>query len=313
MTDVTLSRAGQVNAAGSQDALFLKKFGGQILTAFDENNIMEPLHIVRQIDSGVSARFPATWKASAAYHVPGNRLTGSAIKQNERVINIDDLLVSHTFVYELDQKKNHWDIMSEYSHQLGEALAVTYDQQLLQVLVLAARASATVTGGDGGTVLTNASFGTSGSALGAGLFAMAQAFDEKRIPKSDRYAAFRPAQYYNLAQATDLINKDWGGMGAIATGEIVKVANFTLKETNNLPVSDLSGESTTGHSNTYVGDFSTTVGSAFHRSAVGTVKLMDMAFEKAYLIELQSDLMVAKMAVGHGILRPEAAGEFKTA
>jgi hypothetical protein len=43
-----------------------------------------------------------------------------------------------------------------------------------------------------------------------------------------------------------------------------------------------------------------------HKSAVATVKLLDLGMEAAYDIRRQGTLMVAKYAVGHGSLRPEA-------
>ena len=62
----------------------------------------------------------------------------------------------------------------------------------------------------------------------------------------------------------------------------------------------------------YQGNFSTTVGLVLHKSAVGTVKLMDLATEAAYDIRRQGTLVVAKYAMGHGVIRPEAAVELKT-
>ena len=41
-------------------------------------------------------------------------------------------------------------------------------------------------------------------------------------------------------------------------------------------------------------------------------KLMDLAMESEYDIRRQGSLMVAKMALGHGILRPESAISIKT-
>ena len=55
-------------------------------------------------------------------------------------------------------------------------------------------------------------------------------------------------------------------------------------------------------------------GIVFHRSAVGTVKLKDLAMERARRAEYQADQIIAKYAMGHGGLRPEAVGIFvKTA
>ncbi|MNW00536.1 hypothetical protein D3C71_1960440 [compost metagenome] len=50
------------------------------------------------------------------------------------------------------------------------------------------------------------------------------------------------------------------------------------------------------------------IGLLVHRSAVGTVKLKDMALERARRAEFQADQIIGKYAMGHGGLRPEAAG-----
>ena len=55
--DLTLARPGQVNGAGSADTLFLKLFGGEVLTAFRENNVGLANTMVRNITQGKSAQF----------------------------------------------------------------------------------------------------------------------------------------------------------------------------------------------------------------------------------------------------------------
>ena len=75
MADATILGHGQVNGAGASDALFLKVFGGEVITAFQETNRMQPLHMVRTITSDKSASFPVTHKTIAAYHTPGAELT----------------------------------------------------------------------------------------------------------------------------------------------------------------------------------------------------------------------------------------------
>ena len=74
---------------------------------------------------------------------------------------------------------------------------------------------------------------------------------------------------------------------------------------------DLSSASTTGQNNTYRGDFSTTKAVCIHKSAVGTVKLLDLALESERDARRQGTLMIAKMAVGSDYLRSESAVEIK--
>ena len=311
-TDLILSLPGQNNGAGVSDALFLKLFAGEVLTAFNENNVMKALHRERTIPHGKSASFPVIWKANARYHTPGTAILGdNKILHGEKIINIDDLLISDVTIYDLDDAKNHYEIRGEYSKQVGAALAREYDCKTMRVAILAARAGGNVTGAPGGSTLTDATFGTNGKALAEGIFDCAQAFDEKDVPDNDRVVLVKPAQYYLLAQETDLINKDWGGAGVYADGSILKVANIRIVKTNNLPttvVPDLA----TGEKNSYGGDFSNVVAVAFTRDALGTVKLRDLAVQRSgsdFNIVYQSTLLVAKYAMGHGILRPECAIE----
>jgi len=323
MSNATASRLGLVNNSGTAyEALFLKVFSGEVLTAFSENNVFsDALHTVRTISSGKSAQFPVTGTASAAYHTPGNLLTGGAILHNEKVINIDDLLIAQTFVANIDELMNHYDVRAIYASELGKALAKTYDQNVAKCIANASRASTTLTGGSGGTVLTLASGNTAsanvtGDELAAAIYDIAQAFDERDIPKTDRFVVLPPAEYYKLPEsATRTIDTDYnpGGNGSFASGRVQQIAGMPVIMSNNVPQSNV-GSNPGGSNNTYSGDDSKTIGLVFHKSAVGTVKLLDMTTEISgndYQVMYQGTLMVAKYALGHGTLRPEAAATIK--
>jgi len=308
VANATVLRVGQLNGSGDVDALFLKVFSGEVLTAFAENNVMQDKHFQRTIQSGKSAQFPATWKVSSAFHTPGAELTGQSSNVAERVITIDDLLVADVFIAQIEEAKNHWDFRSVYSFETGRELARSFDRTVQQVLVLAARASATVTGANGGTKLVNPDYDTNASTLAGGIFDAAQKLDEKDIPEDPRFVNLRPAQYYNLVSATTAINRDWGGSGAYAEGKVFRVAGINVVKTNHMPSTNV----TSGPAK-YQGDFTNTVGAVYHPSAVGTVKLLDLTLEAAYDIRRQGTLVVSKYALGHGILRPESSVELATA
>lgn len=55
MTNSIVSRIGQINTAGADDALFLKQFGGEILTEFEQATVFKNRHFVRQIKNGKTA------------------------------------------------------------------------------------------------------------------------------------------------------------------------------------------------------------------------------------------------------------------
>ena len=320
MPNVIMSRPGFDNGVSdgshAQDNFNFKEvYAGEVLTAFEETNVMKDLHLTRTITNGKSASFPAVWKGAARYHVPGTPVLGSnQFKHKERVINIDDLLLADTFVYKLDELKNYYDVRAMYSKEQGAALARKFDEQCLRVAILAARAPGIVGDAPGGSVLKNTAFITDGKVLGEGFFLAAQKFDEKDVPEHERTAVLRPAQYYLAAQTVELINKDWGGQGAYSDGTIVRIAGIPLVKSNNVPSKVVTPED--GTNNTYSGDFTDTVAAIFQKQAIGTVKLMDLAlqvtgedFEAMY----QGTMLVAKMAVGHGYLRPECAIELSKA
>ena len=324
MANATVSRLGLVNNTGTAfDALFLKVFSGEVLTAFARNNIFnEQLHSVRTITSGKSAQFPVTGTATAAYHTPGTPLVGAnQIRAGERIVSIDDLLISQAFISNLDELKNHYDVRATYADELGKALAKTYDQNVAKVIANASRASSTISGPAGGLTLTLPSGNTtsanvSGDEIAAAIYDIAQAFDERDIPPTDRFCVLPPAEYYKLAEsATRTVDVDFNpqGNGSFASGRVQMIAGIPVMMSNNVPQSNVSSNPS-GANNTYSGDDSKTIGLVFHKSAVGTVKLMDMTTEISgsdYGIMYQGTLLVAKYALGHGILRPECAAAIK--
>ena len=324
MANQTSSRLGLVNNSGTNfNELFLKIFSGEVLTAFAQNNIFtEQLHSVRTITSGKSASFPVLGTATAAYHTIGTPLVGAnQILANEKIINIDDMLIAQAVIAKLDELKNHYDVRATYSAELGKALAKTYDQNVAKTICNASRASTTLTGGDGGLVLTLANGNTAtgdvtGDELVAAIYDIAQEFDSRDIPTTDRFCVLPPAEYYKIPEsATRVMNTDFNpqGNGSVAAGNVTQVAGIPVMMSNNVPQSNV-GSNPSGANNTYSGDDSKTIGLVFHKSAVGTVKLQDMTTEISgadYGMMYQSTLLLAKYALGHGILRPECAATIK--
>jgi hypothetical protein len=313
-------------------SLALKVFAGEVLTAFEEKNILMDKHNVRTVKDTNTAQFPAIGGTTAKYHTIGVELLGTAITSAEKTISIDGLLLSDCFIADIDEAMSHFEVRSRYSSEMGYALANAADRNIAYELVKAARATTTIPGGYGGTEISNDKFKIAAGAgaadvteqakaLAAGLFAAAQSMDEKDVPET-RYAMFRPQEYYALAQNVDLINKLYGGLGAYSEGSIVKVAGITILKSNHLP--KLNGTKATydpAGGTTYVAnkeysqyhgaDCSKTIGIVWCPEAVGTVKLMDLQMQSDYLVQRQGTLLVARYAMGHGVLRPECAVELK--
>lgn len=327
MANASPVSVGKVNASGSEDALFLKVFAGEVLTSFDRASVTDGAEMVRSISNGKSATFPVMGRVGASYHTAGSEITGSDVNHNEKVITINDLLLSSVFLSNIEEAKNHWDVRSAYSTEIGRALAFQKDKHVLQTIGQAAQASANVSdsGYGAGTVLTDtgiasATDATAANAMIDSLFDAARTMDNNYVPKEGRKCFLRTEEYYKMANATNAVNIDFSGgdNGGVKEGKIMKVAGIELIPTPHFVSSNVNsgvdqGSATAGGSNPQAVDLSNYVALVSHPSAAGTVKLMDLAVESEYDIRRQGTLMVAKYAMGHGVLRPEAAVGIKEA
>ena len=311
MSNYTVSNIGQNAGSGSTTASFLKVFSGEVITAFETANSTLDKHLVRTISSGKSAQFPVVGKATASYHTAGNEITGGSITHNERTISIENLLIAPVFIAKIDEAMSHYDVRSIYSKELGRALANQMDKHVYQNLILNSRAGA-ASPQAAGTSETDADFNTNAASAAATIFKCAEKMDEADVPADDRYVAVSPAAYYNLIQGTTVINRDWGGSGSYSDGKVLKVAGMNVVPTNNLPSTNITSGVAQGSSTNFGGNFSTTVGCAWQKNAVGTVKLMDLSTEMDYQIQRQGTLVVAKYAMGHAPLNPVCSIEIKT-
>lgn len=332
----TFSRSGVENNAtnGSfvqDNALFLKVFSGEILTAFEENNVMKGLHRVRTIGSGKSAQFPVTGIASAKYHEAGKDLMTesngflSDIAHAERTINIDDVLIASTFLANIDELKNHFDVRSIYAKELGKALAKRFDLATMKTLISAAKdTTAIYTGAPTGQTLTpnyaDPLAPTAGELI-ASLMDCAQSLDEKDVTSDGRFALLEPADYYTLVSSDNAaINKDTSEGGSVTSGRIASIGGIRLIKTNHLKDVTVDNTAPSGAdtrdkgaidddnaNNAYNANVAATRFVVGTPEAIGTVKLLDLATESEYQIQRQGHLFVAKYAMGHGVLRPECA------
>jgi hypothetical protein len=326
MSNANPVKFGNANSGSTRDdALFLKVFAGEVITSFDRASKTQGADMVRSISNGKSASFPVMGRIGAEYHAVGAEILGSAVNSNEKVITINDLLISSVFVSNIEEAKNHWDVRSAYSTEMGRALSFQKDKHILQTIGQATLASANVTGGDATTNVVNtgiasATDATAANAMIDAIFAAAKELDANYVPSEGRKCFMRLEEYYKLANATNAVNVDFSGgaNGGVASGKVAKIAGIELVPVPHFVSSNVTsgadaGSATNGGSTPQAVNLSNFVALVSHPSAVGTVKLMDLAVEKEYDIRRQGTLMVAKYSMGHGVLRPEAAVGIKEA
>ena len=335
---LNLSRPGIVNNDGGtwakDNALFLKVFSGEVLTAFKRACNFKGTTQDRTITSGKEAQFPVTGRFGAYYHTPGDMIIGQGnMAQNEVTIRIDDLLIAPATIYSLDEAKDHVDKRQIYSTELGEALARAYDKRIARVLTLAARQTV-------GDLTANLPVGLSPDDpfrtgtrvdlnkaaptpddLVAAVFACAQALDEKDVSEDNRVLACSPEVYYTLVQSSRAINEDFnqpGANGSYAKGNIAHLAGFRLFKSNHIKQGNFTapageqGQTWNGASVLSTVDMTRTKMIAYQRGAVGVLKLKDLSMSMTgndYEVMYAATLIKAQYALGFGYLRPEAVVE----
>ena len=316
MSNANPSRVGQAGLTGATDALFLKVFSGEVMSTFNAQTVMKEKTRIRSIQNGKSAQFPAIGKTVAEYHTAGAEILGNNIEHGEKVITIDDLLISNTFIANIDEAKNHYDVRAEYSKQMGQALAQTYDRNLLSMAIKAARdpsgLGAGIAGqGSAASVALGATPTT--AQIVAGIYDAAATLDTRNVPEAERFVIVSPTVYYALVQDDKLINRDFGANGSYSDGSVMNVAGMTIVKSNNVAVDHSTAVAYPDFNAKYAVNATDTSALIIQRQALGTVQLMDMATEMEYDIRRQGTLAVSKMAVGHGVLRPECIIELRAA
>lgn len=325
MADSTPARFGDGQGAADSRTLFLKVFGGEVLTAFQEQIVTLDKHMVRTIQNGKSAQFPKTWKATAEYHTAGKELLGNDIDTTEVVVTVDGLLVAHVGIYDLDEKMAHFDVTSEFSAELGRSLAKVFDKNVMRALILAARAAADGPF-PGGNVITDASLTNSGTVDGkAWIDAIRQAnlaLFGKDVPEDlPRYMVVNAAVFDAIKWAQDANGRYLAMNKEIRVGDVnggvdkrvvgLEIEGVQIMRSRLIPSTNETAD--TSVYSKYRASYATTTGILWCPPAVGTVKLMDVALETERDARRQEDFMVAKMAAGTDKVRAECAVEFKTA
>ena len=322
-----ISNPGQGLSTGDRDALFMKVFSGEVLTAFARNTVMMSRHQVRTIDHGKSASFAVMGRTRAKYLAPGSSLDDQRKKfeHSEKVIAIDGLLTADCLITDIDDAMNHYDVRVEYSRQLGEALAQAADCAVINELAnMAAKESdgfkenipdiKTTTEKVQGTgkafeFVTSLAITQSadyGNKIIEGLLAARAAFTKNYVPMGDRYCLLTPEGYSALIKALMPDSANYQALFDPNSGKLQTICGFEVIEVPHLINEGVDGKHTLNKKLTTA----TLQGIVFHRSAVGTVKLKDLAMERARRAEYQADQIIAKYAMGHGGLRPEAVGVF---
>lgn len=307
-----VSRLGLRYGNADDMELFKDIFTGEVLSKYDFLCVFKDFNYTRKIDHGKSASFAALGEADVRYHNTNEDLLEnvSLIPVDEFIITIDGKLIATTVVDEVDELMNHFEVRNRYAEKLVRKLVERRDSNVATTGIMAARSTAKIPGGFGGSVIGHAAMKTDINAFVDSVFMAAERLDDKNVTKEGRGLFVRPSEYYRIIKHKDVINRDFndGSNGSLAKGVVHELAGFRIIPTNNLP-----NKVVTTDKAKYNGDFSKTVALAMTEEAVGTVELMGLQTSLNEIPTRDTFLLKAKFVLGHGVLRPECAVELAVA
>lgn len=320
MADVTVAQPGMIQGTTDILGLYLKVFAGETLAAFSRASVTNGRHIVRTISSGKSAQFPVFGRGDAAYLKPGKSLDDirENIPMGEKIIEIDGLLTTSQMITDIDEALAHYDVRSEYSKQMGEALALKADGAVLaEAAKMVVANKENLTGLGKGEIITKKIAATDigvteaeGKALVQALLEIKAKMSNNYVPESERYVFMTPTARTALIASLVAINRDYGGVATLTDANILRIAGFDIIECPHLTIGGATKNEglLQGEGHVFPEEYKDKCAFiAMHKSAVGTVKLRDLKLERARRAEYQADMLAASYAMGHGGLRPEAA------
>lgn len=291
---------------------------------------------MRIMVDGYGTRIPAFGSIAAAYHTPGVQLYGLADSGNQNVRTglLDDRIIAHVSEDEFDaQQRASINFRPARNRALGVAIAQMDEDQTAITAVLAARASATVSGGPTGGSVIGSNAGSSATGLAALIWAACTQFDNNNVPMDGRYLGLNPGRYNMLvSQLHYLSSRNLGNNGSMVDRrDLPNLAGFQIFKSNRMPTTNISS-ATTGQRNTYTGDFRQTIGVAFQMEAVATlVPAANLSMggkgnpqitsneQPSSPVEVReiddrsafTTLKVGSLITGHCVARPDASIELK--
>ena len=247
---INLSSGVGYDGAGDKYATYLKLFSGEMFKGFQHNTIARDLVTKRTLKNGKSLQFIYTGRMTSDFHVPGTPILGNSDKAPpvaEKTINMDDLLISSAFVYDLDETLAHYELRGEISKKIGYALAEKYDRLIFRAITRGARSASPVSATNfvepGGTqIRVGATTADSDAYLPGKLvdafYDAAAALDEKGVSSSGRCAVLNPRQYYALitdVASNGLVNRDSQGSALQSGNGVIEIAGIKIYKSMNIP------------------------------------------------------------------------------
>ena len=284
---------------------------------------------------------------NAKYHKPGELIQAGGIKNVLRTVTVDDVAVAAVFVAEQDEDLSTFEVRSHYARELAYELSNMIDKNVFRTIAKAAfitnKELAIAQFGENG-VLDDETFTenitlratdaagrpmTRGQQIVDAIYRARTEFRKASVPGIP-VCVLKPDDFEALTNAAAGIgNMAWLDKRFLGqTGEDksngnadtgLRIAGMKVYESNNLPDQDESEgligspeplsveEGGSGRTAAYRGNFSKLLGLVYTKDCAATVKVRDIATKWVPEPLRVGNTVLAKMFVGHNILRPACA------
>ena len=308
--DFIPNRPLQNLGAGDARALGLKVLAQEAMGEFARNLVMGNHAMTKTAMMATSEQFPIIGRAQLERHVPGQQLDGTIIQSAERTISLEDNVVSHYHIPNIDKALKSWEARSVYNRAITILMANHYEEELSRTVYQTAEETSTIPGPEGhgdGIVEVNAAFDNDGMAIFNGIFDVATRLRIQDVPVMGTHAYLDPIRYALVLRSERAINRDINiANGDLASGSFSRINNIPVYETNNLAQSDDTNDMTIAPARRQ--DYSRFRGGIWHMDAVGILKANEINIQAEDELRSLGTLLVGQMLFGMGTLRPEAAG-----
>lgn len=327
MAATALNRLGQANNTGSAEALFETRMSGLVLHAYEKRRRFKDAITKRGFPKGLKGfTVKLHGQGSAKYHTAGQNIIedGSYLtqfRQAEQTILVNDELLDATMIPDIDAFKSNYDEMKAVAFELGRGLADKDDEYCYRAIIAASRRN--ISGNDKYTGEPTTSLTTDGAktttlsggltrtqkadALVTTIYEVKETFDALDVDPENRFLALHPSYATLLFNATskEFLNKDWGGNGSVASGNLPMAAGFRVVVSSNAISADRSSD--TAKQTELNINLANYIGCFWTPEAAVRAGAKELKFETEYKTEYRGTLAVAATLTAYGSLRRECA------
>lgn len=303
---------------GDLDKAFRTQFSLELQTAFEPKLVFKNLETSYTCDNAKGMEVPALSGFGTKMHQFGSpmEITGN-VKHARQFIFLDDIRYAQEEIAEIDRIKSQIDFRRPYVDGMATALAKEYDQSCAAALIHGARRKEGVTKDiPGGSILTDKDGDKNADKLFDMIRKAELTLSKKNVDRNNRYLVVRPEIFALLQDHEKLMNRDFSTGNDFGKGIIKSVLGFDIIACNNFPDHIKEDQ---GHRNKYAGDFSKTLGIAFHKQGLTTLKhggletsIIGGPGSEHFHMHKSHSLQCYYIA-GHKCLRPDAVVELALA